>query len=128
MNSAYEYCEVFKKAEQIGRLYVLPSGHARGSTFHIYVLPEGLKLTDDNFFKMNLDNDIVEVYGIISGEPGWTETYGWIHEGKWQTDFEEIYQKRLKELEEEKAKLKALKKSKEAENEKRIKSLLDTYK
>ena len=98
MNSTYEYCQVFKKAEQIGRLYVLPSGHARGSTFRIYVLPEGRKVTDGNFFKMNLDNDIVEVYGIISGQPGWHENYGWLHEGKWQTDFEEIYQKRLKEL------------------------------
>lgn len=33
-------------------------------------------------------NGAVEVYGIISGNPGWTEEYGWLRKGPWVKDFE----------------------------------------
>ena len=41
MKGADEYCRLFNKAEQHGRLYLLPHYHTRGKTFRIYVLLEG---------------------------------------------------------------------------------------
>lgn len=49
-------------------LYVVAS-HARGKTLHIYLIDE-----DDALFK---------VYGIVDGNSGWTESYGWLHRGTW---------------------------------------------
>ncbi|MFA5340278.1 MAG: hypothetical protein WC332_00735 [Clostridia bacterium] len=51
--------------------------HARGKTFHIWILNSEGKRT-------------VEVYGIIGGQPGWTESYGWLHSGQWIDDFEKF--------------------------------------
>jgi len=89
--------KVFKQAEQIGRLYLLPSKHARGNTFRIYVLPAGEEVIENAGINPPLNKDAVEVYGITGGQAGWTETYGWLHEGKWQSDFEALYQERLEE-------------------------------
>lgn len=91
MKGARKYCEVFKKAEQIGRLYILPGSHARGRTLSVYVLPAGEKVVENAGINPPLNNDAVEVYGIISGHPGWTEAYGWLYQGPWQQDFEKIF-------------------------------------
>ena len=40
----------------------------------------------------------VEVYGITGGQPGWTETYGWLHRGKWEQDFAALVEKRRTEI------------------------------
>jgi hypothetical protein len=31
-----------------------------------------------------------EVYGILGGQPGWTEWYGWKRQGPWRQDFERL--------------------------------------
>lgn len=85
MRGAREYAELFG-AEQHGKLYLLPGSHARGRTFHIYVLPSADPITGPPYGV----KDAVVVYGIVSGQPGWTESYGWLHRGQWERDFAEL--------------------------------------
>jgi hypothetical protein len=98
MNGARNYCSIFKKAEQIGRLYILPHYHARGKTFRIYVLPDGESVIKNGGITPPLNKDAVQVYGAISGQLGWTESYGWRTHGKWVQDFEAIVDERAKEI------------------------------
>lgn len=88
MNGAREYASLFQTG-QYGCLYITPGEHARGKTFHIQVLPKGEK-AKENGPNMCLNEDAVEVYGIVSGQPGWTEVYGWKEKGPWQADFERL--------------------------------------
>ncbi|MCE5224880.1 MAG: hypothetical protein LLG05_03380 [Porphyromonadaceae bacterium] len=97
MEGAREYSELFKTG-QYGRLYITSGRHARGRTFHIQVLPKYEKARPNGDTNMCLNSDAVEVYGIIGGQPGWTEFYGWKHEGPWQYDFEQMVLKRKDEI------------------------------
>lgn len=56
-------------------IVLLAGSHARGTTAHIY-LEDG--------------DDRLEVYGIVSGQPGWTEEYGWIRSGSWCSKIEKL--------------------------------------
>lgn len=92
MNGAREYADIFRSGQH-GKLFLASGSHARGRTFHIWVLPDGVK-TDNPWFEPRA----VEVYGVTSGQPGWTETYGWLHEGPWQEDFFALVEKRREEI------------------------------
>jgi len=70
-----------------GRLYISTGEHARGKTMQVFVMPENIEYRDNNKPKLN---DAVCVYDAVSGQRGWTETYGWTKEGKWQDDFKKI--------------------------------------
>jgi hypothetical protein len=96
MKGARKYAMLFSTG-QYERLYITSSQHARGYTFRIQVLPEGEKAKPNGMSNTCLNSDAIEVYGVISGNPGWTEEYGWKHEGKWQEDFEKLV--RSKEME-----------------------------
>src|SRR5262245_13947736 len=98
MQGADEYCRLFKETKQYNCLYVVPGSHARGDTFHLYVLPLG-EAAKPNGPNAPLNPEAVEVYGIVSGNPGWTETYGWLHKGLWQQDFEKLVRSKELELE-----------------------------
>ncbi len=87
MKGAREYAELFKSG-QYGRLYIASGHHARGSTFHIQVLPEGEIARQNGYGNLCTNADAVEVYGVVSGNPGWTEEYGWLLSGLWCPDFE----------------------------------------
>ena len=127
MQGAREFSELFR-TEQIGRLYIVAGSHARGSTFHIYVLPEGEAALQNGPNNRCLNRNAVEVYGIISGQPGWTESYGWIHRGPWVEDFNKIAKERAEaRYAATLAKADALKKAANTE-EKRTADLLSTYK
>ena len=126
MQGAREYANLFRSVQQRGRLYVVPGCHARGKTFHVYVLPEGEAA---NAFGANppVNKDAVEVYGAISGQCGWDEVYGWIHYGPWQSDFERWVEELRREKEEKEAELlEAGKKLQEAEKL-RVAKLLAGY-
>ncbi len=56
------------------------SDHARGKCFRIYLVENTSDLTDKEI--VSKDN-CFEVYGILGGQNGWTEYYGWKHKGKW---------------------------------------------
>ena len=75
---------------QYGRLYCVSGEHARGKTFRVFVLPEGEEAKSNGPHNAPLNSDAVEVFGITDGQPGWTETYGWIHEGPWVADLEKL--------------------------------------
>jgi hypothetical protein len=97
MRGAREYANMFRTG-QYGRLYLVSSSHARGKTFHIFVLPAGENATP-NGENAPLNKDAVEVYGIINGQPGWTENYGWLHKGRWIEDFDNLCAVRKSEIE-----------------------------
>jgi len=97
MVGAREYAELLESG-QYGKLYLSSGSHARGKTFHIQVLPEGeiAEVTTPNTLCTN--DTAVLVYGVVSGNPGWTETYGWLHRGKWQDDFSKLVEAKRKEV------------------------------
>ena len=76
MNGAREYADLVG-SRKYNKLQTVASHHARGKTFHVYILNDAGEQT-------------VEVYGVIGGNPGWTEEYGWLHLGKWVTDFNDL--------------------------------------
>jgi hypothetical protein len=71
--------------------------------------------------------NVVEIFGVLGGHPGWSEHYGWIHHGKWVDDFQKLVDEKLEnnriqsELDEE------IKKQKEEASKNKIKSLLESY-
>jgi hypothetical protein len=79
---------------QHGRLYLVCGEHARGKTFHVWVLPADTAIAGKPWSV----KDAVEVYGITGGQPGWTETYGWLHRGKWERDFAALVDARRAEI------------------------------
>ena len=128
MQGARKYAPYFKTG-QYGRLYIVSGSHARGTTFHIQVLPAGEIAKENGPHKLCVNRDAVEVYGIIpgSGQPGWTEQYGWLHTGRWQDDFHALLAERKKKHEEEAA-ARSLAAQKSAESvADREKALLATY-
>ncbi len=124
MKGANEYCEIFRKGQH-GRLYLYPSSHARGPTFAIYLLPEGA-VVESGEYPWGI-KDHVEVYGMVSGQRGWTETYDWIHRGKWCEDFQTLIDERKKEIairEEKRAQVQA---RKDIEAQDKLSGLLKSY-
>ena len=86
MNGAREYAKLIPTG-QYGRLYCTSGVHARGKTFRIQVLPENEEAISNGPGNMCVNRDAVTVYGVIGGQPGWTEWYGWLHHGQWEEDF-----------------------------------------
>ncbi|MEC2463761.1 hypothetical protein P9X10_02440 [Bacillus cereus] len=60
-----------------GNLVFVKSTHARGKTFHIFIAEDPTQTHEQ------IRDTALEVYGVTGGQLGWTETYGWIHEGPW---------------------------------------------
>lgn len=123
MIGAREYASLFKKSQQHGKLYLQVDSHARGKTFHIWVLPNTDPISDTIY----RTKDAIEVYGITGGQPGWSETYGWLHRGKWEHDFEQLVKNKKLEVEAEKERERARKEEAAARKKARIKKLLDAY-
>ena len=94
MQGAREYATIFSSGQH-GRLYLVCGEHARGKTFHILVLPS----VDPTIRLPWTVKDAVEVYGVTGGQPGWKETYGWLHHGKWEQDFAALVEARHAEIE-----------------------------
>ena len=125
MNGAREYAKLFTVG-QYGKLYITAGSHARGKTFHIYILPEGVT-AKPNGPNAPLNVDAVEVYGIVSGQPGWTETYGWLHEGKWQDDFAQLVKEKEAEIAARNLKIELERAKMEVAEKNKIQKLLDAY-
>ena len=84
-----DYHKYFKTG-QYERLYIVAGGHAHGKTFRIYVLPLGEKAKSNGPNNAPRNSNAVEVFGVICGQPGWDEHYGWLYNGKWKEDFLKI--------------------------------------
>ena len=128
MNGARDYCVIFKEAEQVGRLYLLPGSHARGLTFSVYVLPENEEAIENGGRNPPLNNNAVEVYGAVSGHRGWTESYVWIHEGPWMKDLAVLFLQRQEEWIAKCSDTKIQKQASIDNKESNKKKLLSTYK
>ena len=124
MDGAREYSKLFETG-QYGRLYIVSGSHARGSTFRIQVLPKDEKAIVNGSNNNCLNEKAVEVYGIVSGQPGWTETYGWSYVGKWCEDFDKLVCEKVKEKQIEEEKNRFLE---EASEQKRIEKALTLLK
>ena len=86
MYGAREYAELIPTG-QYGRLYCTSGVHARGKTFRIQVLPENEEALSNGAGNICVNRDAITVYGVIGGQSGWTEWYGWLHHGQWEEDF-----------------------------------------
>jgi len=125
MRGADEYYDLFKgKSEQIGRLFFQPHTHARGKCFEIFVIPDGIEVVGST---IDGANGSVEVYGVTGGQRGWTETYGWIHKGKWQEDFESIINMKRGEAKDRLTAIELKKESTKTKNTERTTELLSSY-
>lgn len=93
MRGATEYARMFRSGQH-GKLYFVSDSHARGETFHIWVLPSAEPINSMPW----LCEDAIEVYGILGGQPGWTEYYGWLYRGEWEQDFADIVARRKDEI------------------------------
>lgn len=96
MRGAKEFAELFATG-QYGRLYITSGSHARGKTFHIQILQKDEIALPNGDNNSCLNPNAVEVYGIVNGQPGWTESYGWLHKGKWVDDFNELIKEKRKQ-------------------------------
>lgn len=94
MKGAREYAGLFTTG-QYGRLFIRSDSHARGKTFYIWVLEEGYDVENGNYPNQNRS---VEVYGVVSGQRGWTESYGWLKKGPWIDDFNELVKEKKAEI------------------------------
>ena len=126
MKGAREYADLFETG-QYGKLYITSGYHARGKTFHIQILPEGEKAKSNCSHNPCLNKDAVEVYGILGGHPGWTEYYGWIHQGPWVKDFEDLVAQKKKEISAKHSSDKIAIEKRKTEEENRKQQLLAAY-
>ena len=127
MNGVADYPDLFKTG-QYGRFYFVSSSHARGKTFEIYILPKGEEAIGNGEGNGPLNKDAVKVFGELpGGQPGWTESYGWLHNGKWIVDFHNLCRERRKELREEKEQNMAVWFDAEKAKEAKEKILLEEY-
>jgi hypothetical protein len=111
MKGAREFATLIPSG-QYGNLRIDSGRHARGYCFSIFIItPHGE----------------LEVYGIVSGQPGWTEEYGWLYHGPWELDFEKLVWE-FRELQDEQTKknLAEYKKKQKIEDERKIK-ILNSY-
>lgn len=126
MKGARRYANLFKTG-QYGKLYLTSGSHARGRTFTIQVLPEGVKAKPNGSNNNCINSDAVEVYGMVSGQRGWTETYGWLHDGKWQADFCSLVKVAEDANVEKRANHAKSVRRREAEKQESVKQLLSNY-
>ena len=126
MQGAREFIGLFRSG-QYGRLYIAMGKHARGHTLRIWVLPEGATTNEKTDWNAPSIPDIVEVYGIVSGQPGWTESYGWIHNGPWADDFAALVAQRKDQLAWEAQRRKEIQARRESESAARDAVLLSSY-
>ena len=126
MNGAREYAKMFTTG-QYGKLYITSGSHARGYTFSIQILPENEIAIPNGNQNVCINKNAVEVYGVIGGNPGWTESYGWIHKGMWVSDFEKLVEEKEREIQLSDAKKQELKAKSIMDREKEISELLKSY-
>ena len=126
MKGARKFAKLFD-TDQYGKLYIVSGDHARGRTFRIQVLPKGVIAKKNGAGNLCLNTDAVEVYGVVSGNPGWTEEYGWLHEGKWQDDFQQLVEEKEHEVGLKEAKNNASKEERRLYEGRRKRELLSNY-
>lgn len=90
--------------------------HARGKTLDIYLVKNEDVLKENGLYYC----DSLKVYGMVSGQCGWTEKYGWIEEGSWCKYINGILEKSLFFYEQNKKKAEANEKQRKIEEREKI--------
>ena len=124
MNGARDLARLFREQEQVGRLFISSGRHARGLTLHVWVLPDGFTQPKGLW----PGKDAVEVYGVVGGHRGWTESYGWLRAGPWQEDFKKLVHERLKQRDAMAVQRSELETANKKAAEENAQKLLSTYK
>lgn len=79
----YDAAPLFQ-SQQYGPLYIVSGRHARGRTLYAYLLEPGQELPHSTRQGPNNKHPGIaeqqKVFGVVRGQPGWTEEYGWIQE------------------------------------------------
>lgn len=128
MKGAREYVDLVQGDwEQYGKLLMITGHHARGKTLEIYVLPSEDEHKGKYGQPYPLPENSVEVYGVVSGQRGWTEVYDWIHQGPWVVDFKLLIEERRKEKEDRLAVREELERLKEEVRFSEEKEILSNY-
>lgn len=82
-NDIYAQASFFE-TQRYGPLYIVSGSHARGRTLHAFLLDPGQELTPNPRSGTNNRHpslrDDQEIYGVVQGQRGWTEEYGWIQD------------------------------------------------
>lgn len=87
MKGAGIFSDIFKTGiHRHKKLYIEFGRHARGYTLEIWILDK----SNAEFTSIHCYEGAVKVYGVVSGNPGWTESYGWLHDGPWVADFQRL--------------------------------------
>ena len=100
------------------------SNHARGKCFHIYLAENTYDLTDKEI--VSRDN-CLEVYGVLGGQNGWTEYYGWKHTGNWVEPITDYLNSLKSKITLHYEKIEEDKRLKEAEVQKQTKSTVNRF-
>ena len=123
MKGAREYATLLSSGRS-GRLVWQSGSHARGKTFHIWVV-------EDENSSIRYDRPAgpnTEVFGVNGGgQRGWEETYGWLHKGPWVKDFEAIVAAKKQENKEANKNATNAKQKREKEQHDNAMSLLVNY-
>ncbi len=121
MNLKYRWSGGDSEAYINENVIYVTSSHARGKCFEIYLI-DNTNITDEE-----LKQNAFEVYGIISGQLGWTEEYGWKYEGKWVNSILNYLLELENEIIQHENILDELKRKQELEENKIINEKLDKY-
>lgn len=103
-------------------LYAL-SDHARGKCFRICLVKDNTLVDKELVSKDNC----LEVYGVIGGNLGWTEEYGWLKKGTWVTPILKYLRDLEKAIEKHDEEQNELKRLKEKENNKPIQEKITMF-
>lgn len=90
--------------------------HARGRTLNIYIIKNEDVLRDNGLYYC----DSLKVYGMVSGQCGWDEKYGWIVEGIWCKYINNILETSLFLYEQNKEKAEAEERQRKIEKREKI--------
>lgn len=96
-----------------GNILYITASHARGKTFFIYLI-DG-------------ENEPFKVYGITGGNPGWTETYGWLHKGTWVKTILQYMRNLEKEIETFNEEIEEIKQERKRKEHKQIEVMVDKF-
>jgi hypothetical protein len=121
LNLKYRWSGGDSEAFLNGNVIYVTSSHARGKCFQIYLVDD-IDKTDEE-----LKQNAFEVYGVIGGNPGWTEEYGWIHNGTWVKPILNYLLNLGKEIAQYDDNLLELKRKQQAEKNKVIGKQIDKY-
>ena len=107
-----------------GNIIYALSDHARGKCFRIFLVENTHGLTDKELVD---SSNRFEIYGVLGGQNGWTEYYGWKHKGNWVELITDYLNSLKSKIDSHHKKAEEDKRSKDAEAKKQIESTVNKF-